>query len=64
MIAATGGSAPGPLSQQERAMPLEDYVRKLYQLRLDELRGEGEAAIAAWEGRAREGRERIERAFA
>ncbi|BEJ11985.1 hypothetical protein CspHIS471_0204450 [Cutaneotrichosporon sp. HIS471] len=64
MVRAAGGSGSTTISVQDRAMTLEDFVRKQFQVQHDQLRDQGEAMITAWEVRAGEGRERLERAFA
>ncbi|BEI96908.1 hypothetical protein CcaverHIS631_0204970 [Cutaneotrichosporon cavernicola] len=64
MVRAAGGSGSTTIGAQDRAMTLEDFVRKQFQVQHDQLRDQGEAMITAWEVRAGEGRERLERAFA
>lgn len=62
--AVSGAEGPTALAPQDRALTLEEFVRRQFRVRHDELREQGEAVIAAWEGKVREGRERVERAFA
>ncbi|GMK57232.1 hypothetical protein CspeluHIS016_0400660 [Cutaneotrichosporon spelunceum] len=64
MVKAAGGSGSVAISAQDRAMTLEDFVRKQFQVQHDDVRDQAESSLTAWEARAREGRERIERAFA
>ncbi|EKD00282.1 hypothetical protein A1Q2_05459 [Trichosporon asahii var. asahii CBS 8904] len=51
-----------PLTEEQKSMTLEDYVRLQFKLRHEEMRKEGESMIAAWEARTREARAKIEMA--
>lgn len=72
-IAAAPAAAPGspdkalpplpplaPLTDEQRKMTLEEYVRQQYAARGDEMRADGEALIQKWEARTTEARARIE----
>lgn len=49
-----------PLTEEQRNMTLEEYVRLQFKLRHEEMRKEGESMIAAWEARTRDARAKIE----
>lgn len=64
VTAVSGQPSSTALAQEDRGVTLEEFVRRQFRQRHDQLREQGEAAIVAWEDKAREGRERVEKAFA